>query len=251
MSEAQLRAFKLWLDTCVRDYRARNPRCVELLGGDPATQLICDEVYSNRSLYPIVHERPRDGRYILVNVRGGALDDDSDFASNELDVVADVLVRVHAQLGLPYRFFAVSGAGLSVDLRSYELLAARLAGKAPIESVGRVADEHALMSHAAQAYGCLSMSFHGCILSGFRGIPALPFTSGRYYDYKYIGFDRYGDGRPLPLISLGQRASDAELAAVVAYLRDYDAAAAAQRRARAAEQIEAYYQAIADRELVG
>lgn len=249
MSDAQLRVFRLWIDSGVRDYRARNPRCVELLGGDPQTHLISDEVYSNRSLYPIASQRPRDARYVLINVRGGSMSDDEGFTAQELDSFAEMLVGVHASIGLPYRFFAVSGLGLSEDTRSFDLLAARLAGRVPIESAGRVADEHELMALAAQAYGCISMSFHGCILSSFRGIPAVPITAGRYYDYKYIGFDQYGDGRPVPIVSLAEAASDENVAAVVDYLRGFDASAAARRRERAAEKIEAYYQAIVDREL--
>lgn len=249
MSDAQLRWFKLWLRTLVSDYRARNPRCVELLGGDPGVHLISDEVYSNRSLYPIQAQRPARGEYILLNVRGGSMSDEASFDERQLDVIADTLVRVHERLRLPYRFFAVSGAELSEDQRSYEALAARLAGRAPIHGEGRVADEHALMALADGAYGCISMSFHGCILSSFRGIPSIPITSGAYYDYKYIGFDQYGDGRPIPVPSLSRPSTEREIAQIVDYLRDYDAHAAARRREAAAEKIERYYRSIVVREL--
>jgi polysaccharide pyruvyl transferase WcaK-like protein len=249
MTDAQLLAFKTWLSTCVSDWRTRNPKCLELLGGDPNEHLISDEVYSNRGLYPIEHERPASGGYVMVNLRGGSMSDNSTFNSDELDNIADALARVYAQTDKPYRFFAVSTAELTEDRRSYDALAQRLAGRAPIENVGRVASEHELMALAGKAYGCISMSFHGCILCGFRGIPAIPITSGAYYDHKYIGFDQYGDGQPIPILSLARPTSDDEVGAVVSYLKTYDAGAAARRRTRAAELIEAYYQSIVVREL--
>ena len=88
------------------------------------------------------------------------------------------------------------------------------------------------------------MSFHGCILSGFAGIPAVPVSAGAYYDRKYVGFDRYGDGRPVPIVRLdGQAPPDPSR--VVDYVRRYDAAAAGERRRAAARDLEAYYRSIA------
>jgi len=249
MTDGQLMAFKAWLSTCVSDWRTRNPKCLELLDGDADVHLISDEVYSNRGLYPIEPERPANGGYVLLNLRGGSMSDESTFDSDELDNIADALARIYAQTDKPYRFFAVSTAELTEDQRSYDALAQRLAGRAPIENIGRVATEHELMALASNAYGCISMSFHGCILSGFRGIPALPITAGVYYDHKYIGFDQYGDGQPIPILSLARPTSDDEISAVVGYLKTYDARAAARKRERAAELIEAYYQTIVVREL--
>lgn len=249
MSDSQLRVFKAWLTTFVSDWRTRNPKCLELLGGDPGRHLISDEVFSNRGLYPIEPERPANGGYILLNLRGGSMSDDATFDGRELDNIADTLARIYAETDKPYRFFAVSTAELTEDQRSYEALAQRLAGRAPIENVGRVASEHELMALASRAYGCISMSFHGCILSGFRGIPAIPITAGAYYDHKYIGFDRYGDGQAIPILSLARPANADEVGAVVRYLKSYDAAAAGRLRERAAEQIEDYYQSIVSREL--
>lgn len=249
MSDGQLSVFKGWLATCVSDWRTRNPKCLELLGGDPSTHLISDEVYSNRGLYPIEASRPANGEYVLLNLRGGSMSDDSTFDERQLDNIADTLARIYKQIDKPYRFFAVSTAELTEDARSYDALARRLAGRAPIENIGRVGSEHELMALASRAYGCISMSFHGCILSGFKGIPAMPITSGRYYDHKYIGFDQYGDGQAIPILSLAEPASEAEVDAAVSYLKTYDAGAAAQKRERAAELIESYYQSIVSREL--
>lgn len=249
MTDGQLTAFKLWLDTCVSDWRTRNPKCLELLGGDPGVHLISDEVYSNRGLYPIESSRPANAEYVLLNLRGGSMSDDATFDDRELDNIADTLARIYRATDKPYRFFAVSTAELTEDQRSYDALASRLAGRAPIENIGRVSTEHELMALASRAYGCISMSFHGCILSGFKGIPAIPITAGRYYDHKYIGFDQYGDGQPIPILSLAAPASDAEVAAAASYLKSYDAGAAALKRERAAEQIESYYRSIVARAL--
>ncbi len=249
MSPKQLRLFKAWLRSCVSDYRARNPRCVAELGGDLNEHLTSDEVYSNRSLYPIVGERPANAEYVLLNVRGGSMSDESTFSESEMDAIADTLSRVYQELRIPYRFFAVSGAKLTEDERSYQALARRFAGRVPISNAGRVADEYELMAVAERAFACISMSFHGCILSSFMGIPSVPITNGAYYDYKYIGFDQYGDGRPVPVLPLDRPVSTSELSSVLGYLRGYDAPEAARRRELAAEKLERYYRSIVERAL--
>jgi hypothetical protein len=247
MSPAQRRLHTAYMRVLVKDYRARNSRCVEQLDLDPA-KLTPDEVYSNRLLYPIVSQRPEAPRYILVNVRGGAMANDRLFDDDELGPLAALFAALHARFGLPLKFFSVSGDSFVDDDRSFHALKRRLGANIPIDLHGRVRDEHELMALASGALGCVSMSFHGCVLSSFAGIPSVPLTSGPYYDHKYVGYDVYGDGRPVPLVSLADAANVELHARVFDYLEHYDAVAAAARRARAAEALERYYDDICSAE---
>ena len=111
--------------------------------------------------------------------------------------------------------------------------------------MGRIPNGADLVQLGEGAALCISMSFHGCILSGMAGIPFIPVTDGAYYDHKYRGFDKYGDGQPVPLVELLNCDPEADASAIMEFYRHFDSRAAAGMRVQAAELMEAWYDSIA------
>lgn len=244
MTPFQTWLMKAWLRLLVSDFRARNPDCLKLLGEPDTRRETWDEVFSNRLLYPLATaEGEQAGTHILLNLRGGDLIGRGGYTRADLAGFIDLLRKVHAATGLPYRFFAVSGTEFCEDEAAVALLQQELGG-AFEANLGRIAHGQKLAELGRTAAACISMSFHGCILSGMAGIPFVPVTDGRYYDHKYVGFDKYGDGQRLPLIQL-RECGPADADQVLHYLAHFDRAAALRQRVRAAECLEAYYDRIA------
>ena len=229
--------FRIWLTLLVDDYRVRNLSCVNEVGLDPL-KYTCDEVFSNRRLYPIVETRPDESSKLLVNVRGGPMTDESGYQTRELAGLAQLLKALHRQLDLPLVFFSVSGESFYDDNRTYESIASLLEAT-PHSNAGRVDTDADLFRLAEESYACVSMSFHGCILCTVRGIPAVPLVDGFYYEHKYSDFDIYGDGQPVPLIRLAD--ATASVNPVLDYMRNFDASAAALGRTEACRLVERFY----------
>ncbi len=243
MTPSQTRFMKAWLRYLVSDYRARNPACLELLGEKDAAREAWDEVFSNRQLYPIAESVSGKGSYILLNLPGGDLIDRGAYAKEDIFSFIELLKMVHQRTGLPFRFFAVSGTEFCEDEQTVAMLKEEL-GAAFETNLGRMADGRQLADLGREASACISMSFHGCILSGMAGIPFVPVTDGRYYDHKYIGFDKYGDGQQLPVIQLRGCDPLADAVRVLNYVEHFDRLAAMDRRRQAAERLESYYDEI-------
>jgi hypothetical protein len=241
---------RIWIRLLVDDYRVRNPLCLKELNVPVALRAgkeICDEVYSNRHLYPVVENRVEENEeYVLINLRGSNLVEGQVTDELNLENFADFLIRLHNRFHLPYIFFSVSDGSFCDDNYTYERLKILLPTDIILRSVGRVRDADYLIALAEKALACISMSFHGCLISGMAGIPYMPVTNGGYYDYKYAGFSKYGDGWQIPLLTLDNRMTDSELENIVSYIKTYDSWKAAVRRKNACEFLEDYYKIIAD-----
>jgi hypothetical protein len=105
-------------------------------------------------------------------------------------------------------------------------------------------DEFDLIKAAQSAYACVSMSFHGCILCMFGGCPAIPLSSGSYYDHKYVGFADYNPALPIPVIYTAKKMEDKQLDQVFHYFENYDIEPVNAERLRSHQLIDAYYHSI-------
>lgn len=244
MTSSQTLLMKSWLRSLVSDFRARNPACLKLLGETDGARETWDEVYSNRFLYPIVDRKCGTDSFILLNLRGGDLIGRAGYSRADISSFVEFLRIIHERTHLPFRFFAVSGVEFCEDEQTVSALQMEL-GAAFELNIGRVADGQQLAELGQSAAACISMSFHGCILSGMAGIPFVPITDGTYYDHKYIGFDKYGDGQALPIVQLLGCSPKDDADRVLEYLTHFACEAAARQRLRAAERLESYYDQIA------
>ncbi|MDA9982975.1 polysaccharide pyruvyl transferase family protein, partial [Gammaproteobacteria bacterium] len=107
-------------------------------------------------------------------------------------------------------------------------------------------DEFDFIHEATKARACISMSFHGAILSMIGGCPSIPVTMGDYYDYKYIGFSSYNPSEPIPLISLAEEASEVIIASSIAYFVRFQPDSVWLERERSNESINNAYSYIAN-----
>ena len=229
--------FSLFIRPLLSDARCRNARCVEEVGFD-SHQLMFDEVFACTRLYPVQCPSQRAKSFILINFRG------TNFLratnASEMRTFAVLLVMLQQKLGLPFRVFGMSGPAFCDDLQIWSYLQNVNGGRLDVEVVP-VKDEYDLIHLAEQAYGTISMSFHGCLFSMIGGCPAVPVTSGKYYDYKYADFDRYTGGQHIPLISLESFNFDQAVDSIIEYFDRYRPARTAAVRKRAALQIEKWY----------
>ncbi|EFA71925.1 hypothetical protein CRD_02443 [Raphidiopsis brookii D9] len=226
----------------VRDIRVRNKNCLELLNLSPE-KLCYDEVFSCAIRYPVVKHHVPPKNFILVNMRGTNFLRDGE--SREFEVFSNLLVAVKNQLGLPFKLFQMSGSSFCDDTKLLGFLQSRPEfSDIHLEVLPLVVEEAELIKVAIQAYGTISMSFHGCILSMIGGCPSVPVTSGDYYDYKYIDFDKYSGEQGTPLITLGNLDVKQASATISDYFSKYSPVKTAIARERAAQQMKYWYKTI-------
>ena len=247
VSRFEATLLRWWLRTVVDAYRTRNPLDLELLGVPPAERderLCWDEVYSNPRVYPGQTAATRDTGAILVNLRVEDFLSRKSFHAQDLENFARVLEHIHRAMGRRFVFFSVSGPSFSDEETAFRMLREHLPDAIPLELAPPFADEYELMRFAnAEGHGCVSMSFHGCLLCAIAGLPTVAVTRGGYYDYKYAEFDRYGDGAPVPVLPL---AEDPPMAAdvVVERLRSFDSEGSRAQRERAARAAARFYDSV-------
>ena len=189
----------LLIRTCVKDIRVRNEKCLSLLGLQPSA-LTYDEVFSCGARYPL--QRPSaqpTGEYLLLNCRSSNFW--SDTGKEDLERFAEVVAHICETLPVPLKLVQMSDATFCDDTPIMTALKARL----PSHDIQLIPYGHSdfdLIDVASKAVGVLSMSFHACILSMIGGIPAVPVTTGLYYDHKYVDFDKYSGLQETPVINL-------------------------------------------------
>ena len=229
-----------WL---VTDIRTRNPNCIQMLSL-PEAKLCYDEVFSCAARYPIrpVHVRRRT--FVLINMRASNFIQDTTDA--DFRAFASILRALYKRLRLPYNLFQMSGSSFCDDRRLKSFLDREGFDDLPVELVPQLDQEQDFIELAALAYGTVSMSFHGCVLSMIGGCPSVPVTSETYYGYKYVDFDRYTGGQNVPIVSLvgsnGKRAAES----IAGYFERYQPARTAAAREIAASQINQWYHEIRD-----
>ena len=227
----------------VTDIRARNENCVQMLAL-PESKLFYDEVFSCTVRYPLLPEHTRPRSFILINMRGSNFVRDATDA--EFREFAEILRALHGRLHLPFTLFQMSGASFCDDERLKSFLDHNGFGNIPVDILPPLEREQDFIELATRAYGTVSMSFHGCVLSMVGGCPAVPVTSEKYYDYKYVDFNRYADGQNVPIISLQDPNPEQAADNIVKYFERYQPGRTTAARERAAAQIEQWYLSIRD-----
>jgi polysaccharide pyruvyl transferase WcaK-like protein len=233
------------LASTVDEWRTRNTADLELLGvaeADRARRLVHDEVFSAVDLYPSLARQSAD--HLLVNLRATSFDDDTELAAERYAGFAALLDRLMTASGLPVVFFGVSDGSFCDDDAAFRAIRNRVSRPDRISSIGRVEDEHALFRLARRAQLVVSMSFHGCILSGIAGVPFVPVTEGRYYDHKYVDFDRYAGGQGVPLLALAEIDPHGDAEKIHAYVQRFDADRIRSARIGADRQMDTFYRKV-------
>jgi polysaccharide pyruvyl transferase WcaK-like protein len=227
----------------VTDIRARNVQCIDLLAL-PKSSLFYDEVFSCLARYPLCGEHTRQPTFILINMRASNFVRDATDA--EFQAFGELLRALHKRLNLPFKLFQMSGLTFCDDQQLKSFLDRNGFDKVPIEILPALDQERDFIETARNAYGTVSMSFHGCILSMIGGCPAVPVTSERYYDYKYADFDRYTGDQDVPVISLQNSNPEQASERIVRYFERYQPVRTATAREQATTQISQWYQQICD-----
>jgi len=110
-----------------------------------------------------------------------------------------------------------------------------------IESIGRIRDEYQLIELAQDAQVTISMSFHGCLLAGIGGSPFIPITEGKYYNYKYAGFDKYTGMQGVPIIELTDCEPNEDADRIVEFVNQYDYRKMQVARVEASNLLDEFY----------
>jgi len=157
----------------------------------------------------------------------------------------NLLVALQHRLGLPFKLFQMSGPSFSDDKRFITFLKQENIRSLQLEVVPPFTKGEDLIGLASQAYGTLSMSFHGCILSMIGDCPAIPINLGKYYDYKYADFARYVPRQDVPIVYLNDLNNLEELAdRICSYFLKYQPTATAIAREKADNKIKQWYYSI-------
>lgn len=122
MTPWQVRWMKWNLKWLVKDFRVRNPDCLTILGETDSRRQTWDEVYSNRLLYPVNVPEVSPDRYILLNLRCGDLISRFTYSEGDLENFIALLQKIQQSIGLPFRFFAVSGESFCEDEQTVRIL---------------------------------------------------------------------------------------------------------------------------------
>lgn len=234
----QQRWVRFTIKHLVTDVAARSRNCVRLLAL-PESKLFYDEIFSCTARFPIYPEHGRPPTFILINMRASNFIRDATDA--EYHAFGQLLIRLHQRLGLPFKLFQMSGSSFCDDQQLKRFLDRNEFGRIPVEVLPPLDQEQELINLAARAYGTVSMSFHGCIFSMIGGCPAVPVTSGQYYDYKYADFDRYTGNQNVPLVSLEHVDPERAVDNIVEYFERYEPARTAAAREQAAAQVGNWY----------
>jgi polysaccharide pyruvyl transferase WcaK-like protein len=236
LSHRQRRWLKWILRYLVTDYRTRNEKCLELLAA-PQDKLTLDEIYCCTSNYPAVAAQS-PGRYLLVNYRGINFLDN--YNSEEVNRFCTIVQTVSRALDLPIKVIQMSGASFCDDSGITDKL--RLLGL-NVELIPHTHNELDIIAVATNAAGAISMSFHGCILAMLAGRPAVPVTSGQYYDHKYVDFDRYTGGQGVPLVALRTPNSDEDK--ILKYFDSFSSDTLRDHRVHSAAIVSTWYDNVA------
>jgi polysaccharide pyruvyl transferase WcaK-like protein len=243
-SNWQRRWVRFTIKCLVTQARVRNRNCARLLGL-PESKLFYDEIFSCTTRYPLCVEHDRRGTFILINMRASNFLRDATEA--EFHAFGELLSGLYQRLERPFKLFQMSGSSFCDDLQLKRFLDHNGFGHIPVEILSALNKEQELIDLALHAYGTVSMSFHGCILSMIGGCPAVPVTSGQYYDYKYADFDRYTGNQNVPLVSLQHLDPERAVDNIVEYFARYEPARTAAARQQAAAQIGDWYLQIRSR----
>jgi hypothetical protein len=226
----------------VSDIRVRNINCLKLLKL-PGDKLCYDEVFSCTIRYPLMKHHVPPKSFILVNMRGTNFLRDGE--SKEFEVFLNLLLAVKNQLGLPFKLFQMSGSSFCDDTKLLSFVqSCPEFSDIQLEVLPLVVQEEELIKVASEAYGTISMSFHGCVLSMIGGCPAVPVTSGDYYDYKYADFDKYSGNQGTPLINLSNIDIEQSAELICDYFANYSPEKTNLARLEASDLIEKWYQQI-------
>lgn len=229
---------RLTLKGLARAFRVRNDRCLALVGCvGPSMH---DEVFSCTAVHPIVRGSSKQGRFLLLNVRGDNFD--ADGSGVEFDVIAALLTAVTDKLGMPIRVFEMSGEKFCDDQAFLGYL--RDHHRSLDIELWDWEDETRFFQLVADSYGTLSMSFHGCLLSIMGGCPAVPMVSGCYYEYKYADFDKYTGHQGVPILRLSDLDVVRAAERTLDFFERYDPVKAAKAREAASRQMSEWYQVI-------
>jgi polysaccharide pyruvyl transferase WcaK-like protein len=145
---------------------------------------------------------------------------------------------------LPAVFFGVSDGSFCDDDAAFRAIRNHVSRPERLFTAGRVEDEHVLFGLARHAALVISMSFHGCLLSGIAGAPFVAVTAGSYYDHKYADFDRYTGGQGVPVLTLSDIEPAADADRILAYARRFDVKRVRAVRVAADRQMDAFYREI-------
>lgn len=226
----------------VTDWRTRNPLDIDLLernGARNVSREVYDEVFSAIRLYPSqVRAEPA---HLLFNLRHTTFDEAASLHVESYRRFAALVDTLTEHFNLPAVFFGVSGASFCDDDAAFAAVKHLSRHSDRISSVGRVRDEHQIFELARTARAVISMSFHGCILSGIAGVPFVPVTEGSYYDYKYAGFDKYTGDQGTPLISLSDCDAYGDVNRIVSFVEQFDPDRVFDARQLASDLADSFY----------
>ena len=225
----------------VTDLGVRNRKCLDMLGLNES-HLYFDEVYSSTNLYPCVNHRTSKKGFILINIRGQELMEGR--APKAYQGFRELLELIQKSLKLPYRLFMMSGGSFSDDKAFVDYLGSEKVESLKVTALPKTLDAKELIDIASNAYGVISMSFHGCILSMIGGAPAIPMESDEYYSYKYADFDRYTGFQNVPIVALKDFDVEKSAGLICKYFDSYDQEITFKQRAKAYVRISAWYEHI-------
>ncbi|HEU0126157.1 MAG TPA: polysaccharide pyruvyl transferase family protein [Flavobacterium sp.] len=230
----------------VKDIRFRNPACFKELGYENAyDKLTRDEVFSNIEVYPNATIRSglnKSKKTILINYRGT-----QDFLlenpEKEIEELGALMNKLGAKYDADFLFFSVSGSSFADDTEAISKLRKIVNAEHGFSTLPYT-NEFDLIEKAKECFACVSMSFHGCILAMIGGCPAIPLSSGDYYDHKYISFEQYNPSMPIPVIYLNKASSDVEYSEIIRYFDQFEIDPIIKERERSNLLIDDYYRQI-------
>lgn len=245
LPEQQKRTQK-FMKKYVKDVRFRNPACFKELGYENAfDKLTKDEVFSNTAIYPNATKRSglnATKKRILINYRGT-----QDFLLENPEAEIKRLGSLMNKLGETYDcdfvFFSVSGSSFADDTEAIEQLR-KMVKQEHKFTILPYTNEFDLIEKTKECFACISMSFHGCILAMIGGCPAIPLSSGDYYDHKYISFENYNPQLPIPIIYLSQDLTPTAYDKITTYFNQFEVAPVIAERERSNQLIDSYYKTI-------
>jgi hypothetical protein len=225
----------------VKGVRTRNTLCAKMLQLAPES-LVLDEVYSCRKRYPLVEAQPTPGDHLLVNCR--AINFQTDTEVPELDTFARMAGEIATRMQLPVKVLQMSGASFSDDTLIVESFRKHWP-QLPVEVIPYALDDLAVVEASAKARATFSMSFHCCVLSLLAGRPAIPVSSGAYYEHKYTDFPRYAGMQESNAVFLGEMKTpeimQRSIDNILRFYNTYQAEQTASARRKAAEELEGWY----------
>jgi polysaccharide pyruvyl transferase WcaK-like protein len=231
-----------FLKHLVTDYRARHEACKELLGASEAN-LTFDEVFGCTSLYPISQRSSRNRDLLLVNLRANAFS--RTVSEAERIAFAKVVEELSRSLrGARVVVFQMSDAAVCDDAGVMEYFRTHCPGL-DVSLAPRFTDEHELIRLCGEAFGVISMSYHGCVFAMLAGVPAVPVVIGGYYDYKFRDFARYCGGQQWPVLDLSLIDPGEGARSVRQYFEEYDNGAVVRTRVEAERQRQTWYRSFA------